>query len=477
MTLRSMRYNAFAGLWQGRPDSALGVSYSPDACNVETRGGILRRMKGFSFLLEASAPTPEALRRLYVWEREEGARYLCCCEAGVYACAGEGQPFSQLHAFTDTGRAPADYAFLTVRIGDAERLLIAAKGEPIEAWDGTSSATSAFGSQAQGSDKGVSSLALRGGRLFAAGDPDAPCRLYYSAVPGGERSLADWTADAQSENAGGGYVDVGVPSEPITGLFALCDQLVILKENSLWRLYGDRPAGFRVTRLETPLPKTVRGACALYNERLYLLTNTGLVCYDGQSLVQSAGGEALRPLLTNASLQFAASAAFDGRLYMALNLGTGLYNDRVIEYDLRRDLFLLRSGFRCVDLIAGAERLYLLTGTGEVCAFDDGDTYDGEPISAYWTTGYLDADSFFLQLQALRAAFVGQGGTMRLSVETDGVWRDFLMELPTKTALRELPLAVPMGRRLRLRLSNVDGSDFVLSDGMELALNVAVKRV
>ena len=49
--------------------------------------------------------------------------------------------------------------------------------------------------------------------------------------------------------------------------------------------------------------------------------------------------------------------------------------------------------------------------------------------------------------------------------------------MPTKTALRELPLAVPMGRRLRLRLSNVDGSDFVLSDGMELALNVAVKRV
>ena len=60
-----------------------------------------------------------------------------------------------------------------------------------------------------GSDEHVAYAELYANRLFAAGDPDAPYRLYWSSVPGDGRTVEDWLSVDGSYDASGGYVEVG----------------------------------------------------------------------------------------------------------------------------------------------------------------------------------------------------------------------------------------------------------------------------
>ena len=113
--------------------------------------------------------------------------------------------------------------------------------EQILKWDGASAAAEPFGSAEQLSSAPAGLLELYYSRLFAAGDPAHPCRLYWSCAPGDARTVEDWSQDDASPNVSGGHVEVGTDSDPITGLFALSNQLLIFKRDSLYRLLGDRP--------------------------------------------------------------------------------------------------------------------------------------------------------------------------------------------------------------------------------------------
>ncbi|HMM30349.1 MAG TPA: hypothetical protein PKB13_01090, partial [Clostridia bacterium] len=76
-------------------------------------------------------------------------------------------------------------------------------------------------------------MAMHYGRLFAAGSlyDINPIRLYWSKVPGDLRSIEDWTADDASPETSGGYVEVGSQNDPIIGLCALSNQLLIFKRD------------------------------------------------------------------------------------------------------------------------------------------------------------------------------------------------------------------------------------------------------
>ena len=229
-----------------------------------------------------------------------------------------------------------------------------------------------FGTSEKLSDKSVSYIELYFGRLFAAGDPNAPARLYWSKAPGGGRTIDDWRSDEASENVSGGFVDVGVDDDPITGLFALSNQLLIFKRDSLYRLLGDRPGNYRVISVDAAFRQPLHTGCVRYADRLFFLSSGGLCFYDGQTVRKSAAFAALEPLLRNANLSGIRAAACDDTLYFAIRARYGApYNDTVIEYDVLRDRFMLRNGFTAVDLCTVHGFLYLLTGAGKFVVFDN----------------------------------------------------------------------------------------------------------
>ena len=468
MALQTIRLGGFAGMKQGACAGGIPLNWAEDAQNVSTAGGKLSRTKGYRAIYPPMIGAPRKLRRLFIWPRDTGAiDCLVARQDSLFRYDPTAEDWEDLYHYSDDMDADT-FDFLKTKIGSTETLLVGNGLEPILKWEGEEASIAAFGSAQGLSDKAVNFLELYFGRLFAAGDREHPARLYWSQAPGDGRTIEDWSADENSENVSGGHVEVGTDSDPITGLFAMSNQLLIFKRDKLYRLLGDRPGNYRIVPVEAALTQPIHTACVLYGDRLFFLTDKGLYFYDGQTVRRTAHGADLLPLLAEVDFSSAASAACGDTLYFAVKEhSASVHNDLLIEYDVLRDCFLLRRGFQTVDLVSCYGTLYVLTGRGEVAILNEGNTYGGDPIAAYWETPWLDGASALTVKQTVEAVLTGTGGPLRVYVlgearEGDSVGQLHGENEPTEFLLRSV------GRRLKLRVENVSGSDFDLSGGAEL---------
>ena len=471
MALQTIRLGSFAGVKQGAAAGSIPLNWAEDAQNVSTTEGRLKRVKGYRAIYPTVSGAARKLRRLFLWPRSTGAvDCLVARQDSLFRYDPIGECWEDLYHYTDDMDTDT-FDFLKVKIGSTETLLIGNGLEPILKWEGGDGYITAFGAAEKLSDKAVNFLELYFGRLFAAGDREHPARLYWSQAPGGTRTIEDWSADENSENVSGGHVEVGIDSDPITGLFALSNQLLIFKKDKLYRLLGDRPGNYRIVPVEAPLAQPIHTACVLYGDRLFFLTDKGLYFYDGQTVRRTAHGADLAPLLRQVDFSSAVSAACGDSLYFAVKEhSTSVHNDLLIEYDVLRDCFLLRRGLQVVDLTSCYGTLYVLTGKGEVAVLNEGTTYGGDPIQAYWETPWLDGASALTVKQTVEAVLVGTGGPLRVLVLGEAREGDSVHTLQGENAPTEFQLR-SMGRRLKLRIENVNGNDFDLSGGAELLLD------
>ena len=469
-------FKAFDGVRMDLNDYLLPRGCSPDACNMDTRTGALRTAKGFSKAVPALLPNGASPQRLYVYATEQGNRYLALAGNKLYLYRAAAQAWQAIHTFSESVVAETT-DFLPIRIGSDNRLLIAYGGGQMLTFDAPTEAVALFGSAAKLSDRPVCYAELYFGRLFAAGDGDYPSRLYWSKAPGGDRTVEDWRQDPASENVSGGFVDVGVDDDPITGLFALSNQLLIFKRDTLYRLLGDRPSNYRVVPVDAAFQQPLHTGCVRYADRLYFLTKGGLCCYDGQTVRRPGSFRALEPFLNEASLDNVRSAACCDTLYFAVHTGeVPSGNDVVIEYDVLRDRYMLRRGFIAADLFGAHGVLYALTDTGKAVRFDDSDTYDGTPIQAWWWTpkldlGHKEANKTLLSLTA--------DGTGKLSVQalSNGGGHQTLITFPRTTdSVAEIPLR-SVGRVFRLCFSNVSGEPMTMEAAVTLHYDVQRRPV
>ena len=468
MALETIRFGNFAGVKQGACTGGIPLNWAENAQNVSTTGGKLGRAKGYRAIYPPVTGLARKLRRLFIWPRDNGTiDCLVAREDSIFRYDTGTNAWVDLYHYTDDMDADI-FDFLKTKIGSTETLLVGNGLEPILKWEGNNAPIAAFGSAQGQSNKAVNFLELYFGRLFAAGDREHPARLYWSQAPGDGRTIEDWSADESSENVSGGHVEVGTDSDPITGLFAMSNQLLIFKRDKLYRLLGDRPGNYRIVPVEAALTQPIHTACVLYGDRLFFLTDRGLYFYDGQTVRRTVHGADLVPLLGQVDFSAAASAACGDTLYFAVKEhSASTHNDLLIEYDVLRDCFLLRRGFQVVDLMSCYGVLYVLTGRGEVAVLNEGSTYGGDPIEAFWETHWLDGASALTVKQTVEAVLTGTGGPLKVYVLGEIREGDSVSALadeygPTEFLLRSA------GRRLKLRIENVNGSDFDLSGGAEL---------
>ena len=467
MAYQTVSLPSFGSVRMDLADGLLKPDMSPDACNIDTRSGALCTAKGFSRVMPELVETETPFERMYVYATERGSRYLAVAQDMMYlydAVSGIWRPLYQF----ERGVTGECMDFLKVRIGTADRLLIACGTEPMLTFDAETNLIAVFGTSEKESYKTVSFAEPYFGRLFAAGDPQAPSRLYWSKAPGGGRTIDDWRSDETSENVSGGYVDVGVDDDPITGLFAMSNQLLIFKRDSLYRLLGDRPSNYRIIAVDAAFRQPLHTACVRYADRLFFLTEGGLCFYDGQTVRKSAAFRALEPILKGANLSGIRAAACDDTLYFAIRARYGVpYNDTLIEYDVLRDRFMLRKGFTTVDLCTVHGALHLLTGAGKLVVFDDNVSYDGDPIDAWWCTPALDLGRKDTNKTLLRLTVTGEGNIGVRAVSDGGTYDTVIRLSSVPLGVTEIPLR-GVGRVFRLRFSSVNGKPFTLDAPVSL---------
>ena len=475
MAYQAIRLNNLKGLRDGTCESGSELSYGAAAVNMDTAGGLLKRCGGFSAVLPAAIMTHTKLRRFYIWARETGdPNCIVLGEDNIDQFFIASRSWGDAYHYCNGSMSSDRFDFLRAKIGDTEWLLIANGLEPILKWDGVSNSVESFGSAQGLSNVSVNFLELYYGRLFAAGDPEHPARLYWSKAPGESRTIEDWSADADGENVSGGSVEVGTDSDPITGVFAMSNQLLIFKKDRLYRLLGDRPSNYRILPVDASLTQPVHTACVLHGDRLFFLTDSGLYFFDGQTVRRTAHGGDIKGLLQRADFSMAAAASCKDKLYFALRLqADSVFNDTLIEYDVLRDCFLLRQGFETVDMQSCHGKLYLLTGTGKTVLLDGSDSYDGAPIEACWETPYLDLGSGLTDKKLLELCLTGAGAAA-VSVRWEDGEYGGVYALEGEAAPGVLPLKGG-GRRIKLRIENVGGGGLSLFAGPELLLDVQKK--
>ncbi len=472
MALRQYRIPMFSGLNQGTQENRIDCGESPDACNMDTTGGRLSVAKGYVRQSDVPFPQPAEARRLCVWNRADGALFLTATANELYVLDESAGAWRLLYTFGASADAE-QYDFQVLKIESTEYLVIASGVSQMAKWDGTSESAASFGSAEGLSDAAVNYVELYASRLFAAGDAAYPSRLYWSQAPGGTRTLEDWSSADESENVSGGHVEIGADSDPITGLFALSNQLLVFKRDSLYRLLGDRPGNYRVQPVNGSLLQPVHTACARIGDVLYFLTDGGMYYFDGQTVQRKGDALKASDFLAGADLSRCTAAACREKLYFAAREdASSPANDAILVYDLARGTYMLRRGFIVRGLCAAGGTVYLLDGSGYVCRFGEGDTYDGARIEAYWKTPMTDLDSKACGKRLAEAYLRGTGGILLLEAVTESgtVYSERLMPGANESIL-ELGLTGD-GRAFQLIFRNVNGSRFCVDGGVELLVDM-----
>ena len=162
-----------------------------------------------------------------------------------------------------------------------------------KSWDGTTAQNLA------GTPPNFSFVTQHKNRLFAAGVPAAPSRLYYSALQNG----ADWVG------SGSGEIDVAPDDgDIITGVWSWKDQLLIFKgpyKGSIHRLSGSSPTGAD----SFSLSGWIKGTSAVWQSTIFnYRDDLGFVSPDG--MVRSLNVTAQYGDFREASLSFPIDVEF-----------------------------------------------------------------------------------------------------------------------------------------------------------------------
>ena len=473
MGLGTYKTESFIGINQSGCENSLSPVYSPDAANIDTDGGRLSTAKGYVKYTLSPVPDTAGIDRLLFFRSDTVTIPIIITGGKLYAYILERwELIYTCPASADSGAVK--YDSIMVRIAGTDYLVIADGVHQLIKYDGQN--VTLFGSQENCSDIPVSYLALYRGRLFGAGDKENPDRIYYSCLPGGDRSIENWGYIEASPAVEGGHAEVGsTGGDPIIAVKSLSNQLLIFKKNSLYRLIGDRPSNFTIECIDKNIHCAGSQAIAEYADTLYFVTGKGLYYYNGISARPCFDMNNIKKLMDASSVMDSKAAIADGKLCFTVKMQKNA-KDAMIEYDLSERKYMLRDGFKISDIAAFSERLYLVNDSGYIYHFGYGSSYDGDPINAYWYTPLSDFQDK-ASVKALHEMYLRGSGSLCIEAQTDDVKSYYRAELPeSESRIFEMPLKCE-GRCIRFGFFNENGRPFSIDGGMEIIFGTREKTV
>lgn len=483
MSVKGYYIKDFGGIDQSKDPGRISEENSPDACNMDTTDGNLAVGKGYVKHMPEPVPGKEPIRRMYIWRGLVSYRYVVVAGNVVYGYNDfdETPAWRAIYTYEEIEGDPfygTRWDFLETKIGDTDYLIIANGERQLIKWDGESETAELFGSEEKVSNLPVNYLAMHYSRLFSAGDPDHPSRLYWSCPPGTNsddetRTIEDWSRDGASANTSGGHAEVGNTSnDPITGLCALSNQLIIFKRSSIYRLLGDRPSNYQIYQVYAETEEMSDESITLYGDIPFWLTKNGLYYFDGQTAQRMVNAQNVREILKGSKIQFSKGAKNNDKLYFTIRQNDADTENAMIIYDVPNRTYMLRNGFTVSDIFATGGTLYLINEKRYVYRWDEGDTYDGDLIEAYWNTPLTDLDSKFTIKTIRELYFRGEGDIILIDAKVGKNIKEYRYFMPEEIEdVQEVPLKNE-GRVFSFKFHNEQGSRFTIRGGVQLRYEV-----
>ena len=365
----------------------------------------------------------------------------------------------------------------------------------------------------QCSDQPVTSMAMFGGRLFAAthrANRDHPRRLYWSCLPGDGRTIEDWTQTEVSIDTSGGHTDIGTPYDDyITEILVCGEQLLIFTKTRLWRLTGYAPSNFNLELVGELEGARVSNAVEV-NGMVYWMSLAGVMYYNG-SYIQDIGDnystryliDSLPPSIRDSmtvstvhanmfdnSLMFAFDSNADGSgecLVLRYELETG----NVVKYfvpcenfkqqftDVLKDNFGKTDGVYIKHETRYFQALVHTDGTMTMTQWYDWERqrhgwYGGKKVKSKWTTGFTDFAAPEVVKKPQDVCMRGEGH-FTLTLESEVNKETLQVQMPeTHAHVRDVSPHVTAGRSICITIE--DDEAFEIEPYMTIKYETGAQR-
>jgi len=394
------------GVFQAAGDTNFNVEYAYRAENMRTERGLLATAYGTSRAFPSLGAPIETLTRFYRRNKPNDPDvYIAAAGGNIYAYTlgwegwvklnGEDMTFlSNCWSYVTYETSENGETVDTLLMSNEKDGMIAVVGsEPMRIEPVTLSIGTEF------RDVKFAHLARYAERIWGTGAPGYPDSVFYSKP----YDPFDWTeVDDELADQGGGRIDQPtwdgdsfVAIEPFGGY------LLAIKRNTIFEIRGTDPTNFTVTQgYGTDGPLQARTICT-DRMQTFFLSQGGIGVYDGSSmrlLSRDALYETMRMRMTGTDEKSTACIC-DHRYFLALRVKQNpsdviTENNAVIEFDIERGTFMIRTGVRVKDffVLDGAVYVTQADEPYDVLNYDDEEAtgYLGLPIQTLWETGWMD---------------------------------------------------------------------------------------
>lgn len=419
--------------------------FSPDCTNVQMEAGILKTAKGFERINGQNGCI-----LFFNHYKSDGGIVRLALRNGNIENLNNGQIYKENYYNENDSISMINYQLNDTYI----TIICNGRTTPMK-FDG-SSVTSLGGTPP------VAAYAeLHNERVFMAGCSNKPDRVYYSA---------SFAPESWSEEIESGYIDLpswdGGRIHQIKSVFG---DLVVFKDHGLYRIYGTYPGEFGVEKISGNVGCVNKDAISVNGDSCYFISNLGLCLYNGMSakLLDSKQLKAIFDKVDFNRIRQARLYDYSGKLYMFLPME----EDCIIEYDYSSGSVIRRTGFTVKQFFADTDGLYIVDDEGYVCKYNEGESHDGENITAHWKSKEYDLGSKGAIKNVLSLAVLAKGnGPVEVTVNTDREIKKIKALLDKTAKYYNLPIRA-RGRSFNVEIRNTEGSSFFL-DGPCIYIDV-----
>lgn len=475
---QAIMISQFKGLMQYGPGIGTDPQYATEEKNMETRAGVLQPVAACTQLAPTTPQPIETLMCLH--RRYLGEDVLIAASDGKLYYLDEDWVEIESDGFESSKWSWASYEINPEGSTESVDVLLISN-----AIDGMYIIKPPYTATEPNPDWAVEIVDTKGKkfgvieryaeRIWGGAIDGNPDMLMYSAP----YDPTDW--EAQVENPEDGAGDVTQPSwdgDSFTALRAFGSQLIAFKRTRVWRILGTDPGEYTFKEQYgggAPYEKTI----AVDNERIFMLTDRGVVVYDGLSVspFQQQYLEKIWARLNKNYLSNACAVLWQGKYYLAVPLDTSHVNNAVIIYNTVENTWLLRDDVSVESFLGTEKELYFTSATtpGKVWKFKE-DSWTNTPaqVTCRWVSPWMD----------LGAKNVVKGGfeiyilcevkenpvTLKVSIQTEKKTKTkiYSVKAQTKEAKHKRLHFGGSGRRFRLMIESDNAAAWRLISGVTI---------
>ena len=237
-------------------------------------------------------------------------------------------------------------------------------------------------------------------RIFGAASKEEPDRIYYSAP----FDPMNWDLNLEIPEDGGGFIDYPTwDGDSFIALVPFGSDLLAFKHNSLCVISGTNPGEYTIYNTFGTEGPIAKNTICVYRNMVFFLTTRGIGMFDGQS-IRTISRDAIYQISQNvngANVEMASATIKDG-IYMCSVCIYDDVPDAVIEYDIERNTYMLRTGLSVTAWYTTRDefspysddaKLHIAVSDNPYEIYECGNFgfYDGKPIHSVWESPFTDA--------------------------------------------------------------------------------------